>query len=71
MKRATILASLAFFAVLGGIPSLHAEMPGECQRQCQLDSETCKNTCRIDSRDFDGCLEECRRVEEHCVDACG
>ena len=70
MKRTTILASLAFFAGMGEIPSLHAEMPEECRRQCSLDSATCKNTCLIDSRDFDGCLEECRQVEEHCLGAC-
>ena len=69
MKRTTMVAALALLAVLGGPPLVGAQVPEECRRQCALDLEACRNAC-IDSRDFDGCLDECRSVEEDCLGGC-
>jgi len=69
MKRATIGAALALLAALGGFRLAHAQVPEECRRQCSLDLEACQNGC-LDSRDFDGCLEECHSVEEDCLSGC-
>jgi len=69
MKRTTTVAALAFLATLGGFALVHAEVPEECRRQCSLDLEACRNGC-IDSRDFDGCLEECHSDEEDCLSGC-
>ena len=67
--RTTTVAALAFLATLGGFTLVHAEVPEECRRQCSLDLEACRNGC-IDSRDFDGCLEECHSDEEDCLSGC-
>ncbi len=69
MKRTTTVAVLALLAALGGFPLVHAQVPEECRRQCSLDLEACSNGC-IDSRDLDGCLEECHSVEEACLGGC-
>jgi hypothetical protein len=69
MKRTTKVAALALLAVLGGSSLVHAQVPEECRRQCALGSEACRNGC-IDSRDFDGCLEECHSLEEDCLGGC-
>lgn len=69
MKRTTMLAALAVLAAFGRVPLIHAEAPQECRRQCSLDFEACKNSC-IDSRDFDGCGDECRWMYEDCLSGC-
>jgi len=69
MKRTTTVAALALLAAFGGFLPVHAQVAQECRRECSLDMEACKNAC-IDSRDFDGCLEECRSVEEDCLGGC-
>jgi hypothetical protein len=69
MKRTTMVAAVALVAAFGGFPLVHAQIPAECRRECSLDLEACRNSC-IDSRDFDGCLEECRSVEEDCLGGC-
>ena len=69
MKPTIIMAALTLLAVLGGSPLVHAEVPEDCRRECALDLEACRNAC-IDSRDFDGCLEECHSGEEDCLSGC-
>ena len=69
MKGTTMMAALALFAALGGSSLVDARAPEECRRECALDLEACRNAC-IDSRDFDGCLEECHSVEEDCLVGC-
>src|SRR5437762_11687859 len=60
MKLTMMVAALTL--VLGGFPLVHAEVPEECRRQCALDLEACRNAC-LDSRDFDGCLEDCHSAD--------
>ena len=36
---------------------------------CVLDFEACRNAC-IESRDFDGCLQDCHSDEEDCLSSC-
>ena len=69
MKGTTMMAALALFAALGGSSLVDARAPEECRRECSLDLEACRNAC-IDSRDFDGCLEECHSAEEDCLGGC-
>ena len=69
MKPTMMVAALTLLAVLGAFSLVHAEVPEECRRQCALDLETCRNAC-IDSRDFDGCLEDCHSAEENCLGGC-
>jgi len=69
MKLTMMVAALTLLSVFGGFPLVHAEVPEECRRQCALDLEACRNAC-IDSRDFDGCLEECHSGEEDCLSGC-
>ena len=69
MKGPRILALLGLLAALGEAPLLHAQAPEECRRQCSLDLVACQNGC-LDSRDFDGCLEECHSDEEDCLSGC-
>ena len=69
MKGTTMMAALALFAALGGSSLVDARAPEECRRECALDLEACRNAW-IDSRDFDGCLEECHSVEEDCLVGC-
>lgn len=69
MKRMTVVAALALLAAFGGFPLVHAQVPQECRRECSLDLEACRNAC-IDSRNFDGCLEECHSAQEDCLSGC-
>ena len=68
-KGTTMMAALALFAALGGSSLVDAQVPEDCRRECSLDLEACRNSC-IDSRDFDGCLEECHSAEEDCLGGC-
>ena len=69
VKSTTMMAALALFAALGGSSLVDAQVPEDCRRECSLDLEVCRNAC-IDSRDFDGCLEECHSAEEDCLAGC-
>jgi len=69
MKGTTMMATFALFAALGGSSLVDAQVPEDCRRECSLDLEVCRNAC-IDSRDFDGCLEECHSAEEDCLAGC-
>ncbi len=69
MKLTMMVAAPILLSVFGGFPLVHAEVPEECRKQCALDLEACRNAC-IDSRDFDGCLEECHSGEEDCLSGC-
>ena len=68
-KGTTMMAALGLLGALGLLSAVHAQAPEECRRECALDLEACRNSC-IDSRDFDGCLEDCHDDEEDCLAGC-
>jgi hypothetical protein len=62
-------AVLALVALLGGARLVRAYDAADCQRACVLDLRACQNGC-LDSRDFDGCLEDCHSIEDDCLGTC-
>lgn len=46
-----------------------AQDGAECRAECSRNLTSCRNAC-IDSRNYDGCQDDCRERYEDCLDRC-
>ena len=69
MKRGTAVAALGLLAALSGFRLVDAQAREDCRTQRTLELVECRNQC-IDSRDLDGCLEQCDSFAEDCLSGC-